>query len=776
MKNITRQFALLPRSILLGLLFVAGIFSIIGSNGPIINGPLLSIGPNDTFMFSYIDRQERIRVRWSQDGWRWEDANIQTGSIHDSGVGLASSVDNVGALRWLAYPNISGRLVLHAAIGAVFDSGGGTNFNNVSTHGAPTITEISGTNWVVGTLGGSLNQSAVFNVFDAPSTLTDITSTIPATVQNNQLLRPPQMISRNGTFVAAWMRWQVVGTNRVPINIRVLRGTDSGGTINWQGDSQFTITEAGFSAALTDPALTHDGSAFLLGVIRRENSTNDEYLFIYRSSDAVTWTLSEKLEVPFGTGTTVRIAAHGTEKMFVGVNGTSSASFYRKWKGEFESVRGANVYGTRRPNWYRFSIIAAGRPRPDIYVNHSVATSGDGSQSNPYKTIREATDNAKRGDRILVAAPAEYQENVTLPVGVTLEGWNGFPQITVTGFDPAITAEGDNYIKGVTIRNYTNASAGVLVDLETALDGLEGSGSAAYLDVEDSDISTQNFGVVVESGTGLSFGQDNERVFRPRIKHNVIRGHAMGIKVEVNGPSTGSLQIPIEAYNNLLYGNFTGIHLKMIGGGPNIGGFAHATITGRIRNNLIIDGNNGVSFQAENAGTILTPLFFNTIARNYYHNVICSADPGPHGQSRVRTRLACNLLTGAGQFGFIEFTDRCNPSVFDNNIFFGNGSNYDDYPAMPRNTAAQINSTTGGSGNLVADPLYERGGFRWRNSIDYGEPGHFFLEQTGGTVSPAVNLYSGPFTLEDNGLNGLSTRTDYTPDAEPPDAGFHYSQ
>ena len=32
------------------------------------SGPLLP--NNDTFMLSYIDRQGRIRVRWSQDGWR----------------------------------------------------------------------------------------------------------------------------------------------------------------------------------------------------------------------------------------------------------------------------------------------------------------------------------------------------------------------------------------------------------------------------------------------------------------------------------------------------------------------------------------------------------------------------------------------------------------------------------------------------------------------------------------------------------------------------------
>ncbi len=743
---------------------------------PPTTGPI--IGPNDTYMFSYIDSGGIIRVRWSQDGWRWEDGDVQTGSIHDSGVGSASIVDNVGLVRWLAYPDFSGRLVLHAAIGAVFDSSGGNSFPSVRTRGAPTMSAITGGNWVVATMGGNLNQAAVFNLFDSSNNLTDITPTNPAAIQNNLLVRPPQIISRGGTLVAAWMRWQAVGTLRVPVDIRVLRGTDAAGAINWQGSSLFTNTEPGFSVALTDPALTHNGSEFLLGVIRRENGGNDEHLFIYQSSDAVTWTLSDQLEVPFGTGTTVRMAAHSNEKMFVGVNGSGSASFFRKWKGQWEPVRGANVFGTQTPDWFRFSVIAAGRPRPDIHVDGNVATSGNGSIANPYKTIFEATTRAKRGDRILVAATSDYNENVTLPQGVTLEGQNGTPNIIVTGFGPAVTAEGDNYIKNVDILNLADFSAGVLVDLDTALDGLEGNGSAAYLDVEDSEIATRNWGVVIESGTGLSFGQNNLRVFRPRIRHNIIRGHATGIKVEVNGPSEGSLQVPLEAYDNLLDGNSNGIWLKIIGGGPNVGGFAQASLTGRIRNNLIIDGDNGILLDAENGGTILTPLFFNTIARNNQHNIICSADPGPNGQSRVSTRLSCNIITDAGQFGFIEFTDRCNPSIVTNNVFFGNTwGHYDNFPAIPLTTAAQINATTGGSGNIVADPLFEQGGFRWRNSINFGAPGDFFLTQIGGgTVSPAVDLCSGPFTVIDNELDGLSTRTDYSRDTDPPDAGFHYAQ
>lgn len=755
------------------ILFVLCLLPLIGISCPPRDGPV--IGPNDTFMFTYIDRDGQIRTRWSQDGWRWEEADLQTSAIYDGGVGSAASVDNVGAMRWIAYPDTFGRLILHGGLGAAFDSGG-TLASDVETHGAPAMTAISSGRWVVATLGGTLNQAAVFHAFQNPRTLTDVSPANPGAIRNERLLRPPQVISRGGVFVAAWMRWQMAGPARVPDDVRILRGTDAGGTVDWLGSAEFDVTEPGFGGALTDPALSHDGSDFLLGIIRRESGGGDERLFIYRSPDALNWSLAEQFEVPFGTGTTVRLAAHGSGKMFVGVNGTSSASFYRKWKGEWEPVRSANVWGTARPHWYPFSIIAAGRPRPAIYVDAGVSVSGNGTEASPYRTIQEAADSANRGDRIRVLANnGFYRENVTLPQGVMLEGWEGEALLSVTGFTPAIVAEGDNYIRAIRIENL-DASAAIHVDLATALAGLEGDGSAAYLDVDDTWLSAGNFGVEVVADPGLAFGGDNERVFRPRVRHNRIVGHAIGVSVEIVGPSTGTLQIPIEAYDNLFDGNFTGIRLKIAGGAPNTGGFARATITGRIRNNLIIEGGNGVSFEAEDAGTILTPLYFNTLARNVQHNVVCSADPGPNGPSRVRSRLSCNIVADAGNFGYLEFTDGCDLAQFQNNLLFGNQVNYGDSEDLtPFNSEADMNSAiTGGAGNRVADPLFVNGWYHWRNSMDSGPPGEFFLTQDAVATSPAVNLCLGT-TVQDNGLTGFSTRTDYTADTDPPDTGYHYT-
>ena len=89
---------------------------------------------------------------------------------------------------------------------------------------------------------------------------------------------------------------------------------------------------------------------------------------------------------------------------------------------------------------------------------------------------------------------------------------------------------------------------------------------------------------------------------------------------------------------------------------------------------------------------------------------------------------------------------------------------------------AALNSpTTGGTGNLIADPLFEEGGYPLENGFDFGRPGDFFLTQSGSTMSPAVDLCPSPFTLEENGLDGLTTRTDYNSDVAPPDAGYHYT-
>ena len=170
----------------------------------------------------------------------------------------------------------------------------------------------------------------------------------------------------------------------------------------------------------------------------------------------------------------------------------------------------------------------------------------------------------------------------------------------------------------------------------------------------------------------------------------------------------------------------------MEGGGPNTGGFARAQYSGFVHNNLIFGGREGIFLEATNAGTILTHFTSNTIARASEDGIIAGAESGPNGLSRVSARLFCNILAENGRFGYVEFTERTAPLIFERNIFSSNrDGHYIDSAERISTTTAQLNSATqNATNNLVADPLFVADGFRWTpNNIDFGEVGDFFLRQ-----------------------------------------------
>ena len=144
MKKVGRQFVQLPRSITLGLLFVAGVMSIVGSSQPNIVPP--SARP---FSIAYVDTTFRLRIRWSQDGITWStpfgatpdinhapgigisDNGTQYLAVFDDGFGRATMMMGLGPDNWDSTP----RSVGNAPTG---EFGSGTS-----------IAHVSGQNWLV---------------------------------------------------------------------------------------------------------------------------------------------------------------------------------------------------------------------------------------------------------------------------------------------------------------------------------------------------------------------------------------------------------------------------------------------------------------------------------------------------------------------------------------------------------------------------------------------------------------------------------------------------
>ena len=186
-------------------------FAVSGADCPPRPRPVIKA--NDTFMLAYIDSNEKLRVRWSSDGYRWEDGDLDARGVFDNGIGAASSDDVIGATRLLAYPSLGGRLTIRMGIGAVFD-GTDRTFDNVFAGGPPSVAYASTNHWLITTVGGSQNQQGLVHDWDASArVLTPVTPSGLAGLQNDRLVRPPQIAARGGRVVAGWMRWTPSGVN-----------------------------------------------------------------------------------------------------------------------------------------------------------------------------------------------------------------------------------------------------------------------------------------------------------------------------------------------------------------------------------------------------------------------------------------------------------------------------------------------------------------------------------------------------------------------------------
>lgn len=422
----------------------------------------------------------------------------------------------------------------------------------------------------------------------------------------------------------------------------------------------------------------------------------------------------------------------------------------------------------------------------DYYVDQS-NTSGPwtGTEDAPFRTIQEGLNAAGRGDRVLVNG-GYYDENVTMRRGAKLLPWEArlSPSVTIVGAAgaPVIRATGDNVITGLVIQG---GSAGIGMDLGIALAGLSGERAEVSLTVRDCEIAGTHGGIVITCPGNLSFGSNNRRVVRPTIEHNwILKLSGSAVFSELIGPDSGSLQISLDIRDNVFQQTFTGVTLHAQGRGPNPGGYVRASYSGYITNNLMFGGTNGISLNSKNLADVGPIITRNTIVDNDDHGVVASADKGPDGQAYVSHRLIGNIIARNGGHGFMEFTGKTSPLQFADNLFFNNeDAHYFDYDTdrdisdqTGLNTPRVDNKTVfwSGSGNLVADPLFESGGFPWKvGTTVFSGANHYFLQQDG-TTSPAVD--AGTATVEHAGLQNRTTRTDLEPDVGIADIGFHYKK
>lgn len=402
----------------------------------------------------------------------------------------------------------------------------------------------------------------------------------------------------------------------------------------------------------------------------------------------------------------------------------------------------------------------------------------DGTETNPFKTIQDGINAAKSGERVLVMDNA-YFENVTLKEGVDLEPWKGTPKIAGSSGSPTILAKGDNTIAGFVIRG---GDAGIKVELGSILT----SNDKTPVLIQDCEIYETHRAIEVTTSKNLAFAQGKRKSVYLAIDHNWIHNlTGDAIRVELNGPKTGELQISVRIEENVIQGPFfAGVQLEAIGQGPNPGGFVRALFTGIVGNNLIFGGKNGIRLASKNLGNPGVTIFNNTIANNIAHGITASVDPGPDGTGSAHPDVINNIISGNTGFGYQEFTSFSSAKEMSNNLFFQNtkGHYADDETNTIIKTQAGLNQPIvnnkvvfySGSGNLVGNPLFATGTFPWMGKTNTNGPHVYFLTQTGSQKSPALDKGKG--SAKDAQLSARTTRTDFAFDTGVVDIGFHYKK
>ena len=419
----------------------------------------------------------------------------------------------------------------------------------------------------------------------------------------------------------------------------------------------------------------------------------------------------------------------------------------------------------------------------NIYVDHA-NTSGpwNGTTQNPYETIQDGLDAAREGhgDRVWVKE-GQYRENIILKRNTQL---NRYQRETVTVIgdtrSPTIISRGGNTITGLIIEE--GGTSGIEVNLGAILNNQ----NEIYISVLDCNIRNTNRGIEVITPNNLDFGDGIRKSVYLNIIHNYIHGiSGDGIKVNLNGPRTGELQISLDIKDNVLQSTFTGIFLRAKGQGPNPNGFVRALYAGYIRNNLIFDSNNGIDLYSENLGNAAPFILNNTIANNSFNGINVEAKEGPDGRGSSNPSVERNIISGNDRCGYQEFSRYTSARRLNYNIFFQNGGNgvshyYDSDTEQIITTETGLNTPIidgkvvffSGTGNLINNPMFTKGGFPFGNIINYGKAAEFFLVQEETSKSPAVD--GANITAIDANLDNRTTHIDYIFDTDIVDIGFHY--
>jgi len=346
-----------------------------------------TLQPHPAFQLTYIDQNQQVRVRYSDDGLTWASGALT--ATADAGVGASSSPDVVGLSRLVADGGLTSRLRLWFGLGPGTWDATPVTLPTLRPGRRPTIVDVGGSRYLIAFV--PLNaQSFELWLYDHGTRQSSQVS-VSGGVGNDLVHASPAMAylpadpaaGRNwGRVALAWGRYQNAASTD-PFEIRTLYAAlnpqgpvvTGGGFFVIKSDSLDSFNYFGpIPPLLSEPALAHDHTQFFLASHQRfygvqPVSRPAEYVRIHTSPDGQNWTTRSWIDF---TGTRIQNDPGRVEfalqpdcravLVIIPNNGAPAHAQLHLPAGANQTIPPADIFGTDLPAVRQFALIATGRP------------------------------------------------------------------------------------------------------------------------------------------------------------------------------------------------------------------------------------------------------------------------------------------------------------------------------------------------------------------------------------------------------------------------------
>ena len=346
-----------------------------------------TLQPHPAFQLTFIDGNDQVRVRYSDDGVTWASGALSAQAV--GGVGASSSPDVAGVSRLVADGGVTSRLRLWFGLGPETWDATPVTLPTLRPSRRPTIVDIGGSRYLIAFLPSNAESFELWLYDHNSRQATPVP--VSAGVGNDLLHASPAMAylpadpaaGRNwGRVALAWGRYQTPNSTE-PFEVRTLFAaldpagpvTTGGGFFVIRSDSLDSSTYFGpIPHLLSEPALAHDHTAFFLASHQRflgVQPTNRpaEYVRIHTSPDGETWTTRTWIDF---TGTRVQDDPGRVEfalqpdcravLVIVPTTGDPAHAQLHLPSGANQTISPADMFGPDLPGLHQFALIATGRP------------------------------------------------------------------------------------------------------------------------------------------------------------------------------------------------------------------------------------------------------------------------------------------------------------------------------------------------------------------------------------------------------------------------------